>query len=212
MNATEQMTCSHGYYYNPRLGVDRCPYGCDLRVPQLDPYAASRRPEGLAGGSEGPPLVDEVAPLRAIERGISAALDRMAIAEKRQEASSAVATVQLDSNGDSVARGAMIMEVRQGRGVRMTRLTLDADGYNPGAPYSLANSYVRLYRNEVAVGNLLDFGPATAGGPWLPGLFEMELSESPLLRSGERYVLDVNAGPATTRIGCVLTYVEYEKD
>ncbi len=214
MSATEieQAGCVHGYYYNPRLGVDRCPYGCDLRAPKLDPYAASRRPEGLAGGSEGPPMTDLVEPLRAIERGIAAALDRMAVAEKKLEASSSFSTVQLDSNGDSVARGAMLMEVRQGRGVRMTRLTLDADGYDPGAPYSAANSYVRLYRNEVAVGNLLDFGPAAAGGPWLPGLFEMELSESPLLRSGERYVLDVNAGPASKRIGCVLTYVEYEKD
>lgn len=213
MNAVDTSAqCTHGYYYHPRLGNDYCPFGCNLRAPALDPYAASRRPEGLAGGSEGPPLTDLVAPLRAIEQGITAALDRMAVTEKRLEASSTAATVQLDSNGDTPAVGATILEVRQGRAVRLTRLTIDADGYDPGAPYSQALSYVRLYRNAVAVGNLLDFGPAAAGGPWLPGLFEMELSQSPLLRSGERYVLDVNAGPASRRIGCVLTYVEYEKD
>lgn len=212
MSQTMQAACAHGYYYDPNLGNDRCPFGCDLRAPALDPYRASERPEGLAGGSQGPSLTDVVAPLRAIERGIAAALDRMAVAEKEHEASAAVAQVQLNSSGDTPSVGAQLMEVRQGRGVRMTRLTLETEGYDPGAPYTSAGSYVRLYRNAVAVGNLLDFGPAAAGGPWLPGLFEMELSESPLLRSGERYVLDVNGGPASARIGCVLTYVEYEKD
>lgn len=208
-----QMACMHGYYYDPSQPQrDRCPYNCDLRVPPLDPYGASERPDGLAGGSQGPPIAEQVVPLRQLEQAIARALDRVATKEKESEASSVVSQVQLDANGDTPSIGAQLMEVRQGRGVRLTRLTLDASGYDPGAPYSLAGSYVRLYRNAPAVGNLLDFAPASAGGPWLPGLFEMELSESPLLRSGERYVLDVNAGPASARIGCVLTFVEYDKD
>lgn len=168
-------------------------------------YGASEVPGALAHESQGPMMV-ALQQVTAELRAAAVALSKGAAHAVDHRVSAIAANVQTDANGD--IDNQTLYTVQQGRRVQLTRLLLDTEAYNAGAPYANALSWVALYRNAAAVGNLLDFGPATAGGPWLPGLFEMQVSEAPMLRGGEKYVLSCNAGPATTRIGVTMILVE----
>lgn len=168
-------------------------------------YDASVAPRALQDEAMGPLMV-ALQEVTGEMKAAAVALGRGAVQAVNQRVSAVTVNVQTDSSGDILA--APLYRVQAGRRVQLTRLILDTEGYDAGAPYAAALSWVAIYRNAQAVGNLLDFGPATAGGPWIPGLFQMQLSEAPMLLGGEQYILAANNGPASTRIGVSMVIVE----
>jgi hypothetical protein len=119
-----------------------------------------------------------------------------------------VAGGQTDSDGNLAL---VVFTVPQGCLGHLTRLVVEGAGYTAGAPYSSGASWIGVFEVESApataalgaeatLGMLRAFGPAAAGGGWLPAIFTDNDSNAWAYRAGMSVVLNLQGGPASKQI------------
>lgn len=155
-------------------------------------------------GREGPPISEPLQPGYLELRAQVDELGRRLLLETRPDQVSAPFAGSLDANGDAFIG---LYQVTEGYEARMTRLVANAlvlaSGlpYDPAAPFSNASAYIELLTASQpqgdSVGNdgLLDFAPTVAGARVFPSVLSWPLTQAPVVRGPNWFVLRVVAGP-----------------
>lgn len=187
-----------------------------MKFPSANEYAEQRglqRPNKLTGfrnedkqipadsatppypGSEsaGPALYDLVQRTsRALEVQHELIRHSLVLMEKRfivQQVSG-----ETDANGNLDLR---LFEIPQGFKLQVARVNVEAGTFTPASPFSAANAWMALIRGlAFAPGCILNFGPAVAAGPLLPGIFSESTSHAPIVLGGDAISLHI-VGTAT---------------
>lgn len=177
-----------------------------LPITQVDPRSETvdvpvRSSNAPPPGEEsvGPTMFDMVVELRRSQEVSRFLLDqatnllrRRTVVEKGQANTSAAGLLELP-----------IFQVPNGYQFYLTRWNVEAEVFNPGAPYSNAVGQLMIFNGQTfGVGAMVDFlpNPPTANGAILPASRSTDFPSSPLFRGGEWVSLRLVAGPASTRI------------
>lgn len=155
-------------------------------------------------GRQGPPISEELQPGYLELRASIDELGRRLLLETRPDQVSAPFAGTLDANGDAYIG---LYQVTEGYEARMTRLVANslvlASGlpYSPASPFSNASAYLELLTASQpqgdSVGNdgLLDFAPAVAAARLFPTVLSWPVTQAPVVRGPNWFVLHVVAGP-----------------
>jgi len=159
-------------------------------------YADSARPPYPGTESAGPALYDLVdRTARALE--VQSRLLRDAIPLLNRRIMVEYKTGQTDANGNA---DIVLYQIPAGMQFIVTRVNVEAAGFNAGTPFSAAGAWIALTRSQTfAVGTTLDFlpNPPNAGAtPILPASISDGATEAGVFRGGEFAVLHI-VGTAT---------------
>lgn len=128
----------------------------------------------------------------------------------REELYTATQTGNTDASGDLTLS---VFKVPSGFTFALHRTIIESAAYTPAVPYSNAAAYLTVNRGQPGPGSLRDFGPASAGGPLIPGLLTDPSRSGAVFQSGEEVVIFLNAGPATTAVAITIQgYLNYGDD
>jgi hypothetical protein len=134
------------------------------------------------------------------------ALWRDLSSRKRELSELAAVTSQTDASGNLDLPA---YQVPLGFEATITRVNIEAGSGNftPAAPFAAANAWAALIRGlRFGTGSILDFAPASAGGPIFPGVWTDSATQAIRLRGGEWVTLHVvgTVTLATTPVYCRL--------
>lgn len=96
----------------------------------------------------------------------------------------------LDANGNGTI---LLFECRELTTLRLHRVVLQTMQHGPKNPYASVNGWVGLYRNDVQIGNLIDYIPA--GQTMFPALFSADTDAAEVLQPNSALWLSVTGGP-----------------
>lgn len=82
--------------------------------------------------------------------------------------------------------------------LRLHRVVLQTVGHGPLNPYASITGWVGLFRNDVQIGNLIDFIPA--GQTLFPSEFTADTDEAEVLQPNSALWLSVTGGPANDMV------------
>jgi hypothetical protein len=148
--------------------------------------------------SVGPALFELVQETRR-SREVSAELLRSATESFHKRSVIEATSGETDANGNLDLR---LFQVPQGHQFTVTRVTIEAAGFTPAAPYGNAAAWIALIRGAIfASGSILDFGPAASGGTILPSIFSSSDSHAPAINGGEILTLHLVGAVALANVG-----------
>lgn len=117
-------------------------------------------------------------------------------------------TVMARANKLTDASGNLSLElyiVPAGQEFVLTRLVVEADGKTPASPFTGAGSYLQTLRNDEVV----DFTSLAAGTLGLPAISTDGEDSAPVFRQGDRVIVRIVSGPATTNVVASMRGIGY---
>lgn len=158
------------------------------------------------------PALSEMAEENAQAERAGRVLEALAYANYLRREVDQVVRFPFDANGDVKV---LLYTSPAGNVSKLTRAVIDVQGFTPASPYTNAAAWAALYaipgistlippyaggasanEHDADVGAMLDFAPATSGGPLFPGLFEYNEASAPRIRGGVSFVLFVKGTAA----------------